>query len=344
MKKTPLIEIIALSKRYYHRADADFHALRHINLTVEQGDIFGIIGQSGAGKSTLIRCLARLEKPSFGEIIIHGQDICTLEGESLRNYYKTIGMIFQHFNLLSSRSVAENIAYPLEINGVEPEKRRKKVEELLQLVGLEQQRDQYPAQLSGGQKQRVGIARALACDPEILFCDEATSALDPKTTREILSLLKKIQKKLGLTIVLITHEMDVIKQICNKVAVLERGELVETGTLSQIFVYPAHPATKSFVQQTPHEIPAHFFKEIAPNKQLLHLHFKEEKADQPIISQLVRRFNVDANILQGWIDSLQTATVGNLIIQLSGEPDNIKSSLSYLDEIGIQYEILKYGQ
>ncbi|HSX04509.1 MAG TPA: ATP-binding cassette domain-containing protein [Rhabdochlamydiaceae bacterium] len=336
-----LIEVIGLSKRYYHKKIADFHALRHVNLTVEKGDVFGIIGQSGAGKSTLIRSLARLEKPSFGEIIIHGKDICLFEGKALRNYYKSIGMIFQHFNLLSSRTVAENIAYPLEINGVHPDLIRKKVHELILLVGLEEQKDQYPAQLSGGQKQRVGIARALATDPEILFCDEATSSLDPKTTKEILALLKKIQKKLGLTIVLITHEMEVIKQVCNKVAVLEKGELVEAGTLAQIFTNPFHPITKNFVQNTVHEIPPHFFKEIAPNNQLVHLYFKGEKADQPIISQLVRKFNVDANILLGWIDSLQTVTVGNLIIQLTGEPANIEQALSYLKKLEIQYEILK---
>ncbi len=337
----PLIEVIDLSKRYYKKKDADTHALRHLNLTIEKGDIFGIIGQSGAGKSTFIRCLACLEKPTFGEIIVQGKNICLLEGKELRNYYKSIGMIFQHFNLLSSRTVAENIAYPLEISGMDSESIRKKVYELIVLVGLEEQKEQYPAQLSGGQKQRVGIARALASDPAILFCDEATSSLDPKTTKEILSLLKKIQKKLGLTIVLITHEMEVIKQICNKVAVLERGELVETGTLSQIFVHPKQPITKNFVQNTMHEIPPHFFKEIAPNKQLLHLHFKGDKADQPIISQLVRKFNVDANILLGWIDSLQTVTVGNLIIQLAGDPANIEQARHYLKTLEIQYEILQ---
>lgn len=335
----PLIEVIALSKRFYHKKDEDIHALRHVNLTIEKGDIFGIIGQSGAGKSTLIRCLAGLEKPSFGEIIVHGKDICLFQGKELRNYYKSIGMIFQQFNLLSSRTVVENIAYPLEISGINSETIRKRVDELIVLVGLENQKNQYPAQLSGGQKQRVGIARALATDPEILFCDEATSSLDPKTTKEVLALLKKIQKKMGLTIVLITHEMEVIKQICNKVAVLERGELVETGSLAQIFVNPQQPTTKTFVQNTVHEIPAHFFKEIAPNCQLLHLYFRGQKADQPIISQLVREFNVDANILLGWIDSLQTVTVGNLVIQLTGEPVNIQQALCYLQSLEIEYEV-----
>lgn len=338
----PLIEIIGLTKRYYGKKNADIHALRHLNLTVEKGDIFGIIGQSGAGKSTLIRCLACLEKPSFGEILVSGKNICLLEGKELRNYYKSIGMIFQHFNLLSSRTVQENIAYPLEVIGMDAESIRKRVYELIALVGLEEQKEQYPAQLSGGQKQRVGIARALATDPEILFCDEATSALDPKTTKEILALLKKIQVRLGLTIVLITHQMEVIKQICNKVAVLEKGEIKESGTLAHVFVHPTHSATKSFVQNTLHEIPSHFFKDIAPNKQLLHLHFKGEKADQPIISQLVRKYNVDANILLGWIDSLQTVTVGNLVVQLTGEPANIEQALQYLKKLEIQYEV--YGR
>lgn len=338
---TTLIEIKALSKRYYHKKEADFHALRHINLNIEKGDIFGIIGQSGAGKSTLMRCLTRLEKPTFGQILIHGQDIVLFQGKELRNYYKSIGKIFQQFNLLSSRTVAENVAYPLEILGLDSEFIRKRVYELLVLVGLEEKREHYPAQLSGGQKQRVGIARALAADPEILFCDEATSSLDPKTTKEILALLKNIQKKLNLTIVLITHEMEVIKQICNKVAVLERGELIETGSLSQIFINPHHPTTKSFVQNTIHEIPPHFFEDKSPNKKLVYLHFRGDKADQPVITHMARKYNVDASILLGWIDSLQTLTVGNLIVQLSGDPQNLKNALQFLTEQEIHYEILQ---
>lgn len=337
---TALIELKALSKRYYHKKEKDVHALKHVDFSIEKGDIFGIIGQSGAGKSTLIRCLARLEKPSFGQILVHGKDIVLFEGKALRNYYKSIGMIFQHFNLLSSRTASENIAYPLEILGTERELIRKRVYELIALVGLEEQKNQYPAQLSGGQKQRVGIARALAHDPEILFCDEATSSLDPKTTKEILALLKNIQKKLRLTIVLITHEMEVIKQICNKVAVLERGELIETGSLAQVFVNPQHPVTKSFVQNTLHEIPPHFLLERAPNKQLVHLHFRGDKADQPVITQMARKFNVDASILLGWIDSLQTITVGNLIVQLSGHPEDLKKALQFLKQQEIHYELL----
>lgn len=337
---TMLIELKALSKRYYNKKEEDVHALRHVDFSIEKGDIFGIIGQSGAGKSTLIRCLAGLEKPSFGQILVHGNDITLFEGKTLRNYYKSIGMIFQHFNLLGSRTVAANISYPLEILGIEPELIRKRVYELIALVGLEEQKNQYPAQLSGGQKQRVGIARALAHDPEILFCDEATSSLDPKTTKEILALLKNIQKKLGLTIVLITHEMEVIKQICNKVAVIQRGELVETGSLAQIFVNPQHPVTKSFVQNTIHEIPPHLLMEKAANKQLVHLHFRGEKADQPVITQMARKFNVDASILLGWIDSLQTVTVGNLIVQLSGRPDDLKQALQFLKNQEIHYELI----
>lgn len=337
---TMLIEIKALSKRYYQKKELDVHALRHVNFSIEKGDIFGIIGQSGAGKSTLIRCLAGLEKPSFGHILVHGKDITLLERKALRNYYKSIGMIFQHFNLLGSRTVAENISYPLEILRIDSELIRKRVYELLALVGLEEQKNQYPAQLSGGQKQRVGIARALAHDPEILFCDEATSSLDPKTTKEILALLKNIQKKLGLTIVLITHEMEVIKQICNKVAVLERGELVETGSLAQIFAHPEHPVTKSFVQNTVHEIPPHFLMEKADDKQLVHLHFRGDKADQPVITQMARKFNVDASILLGWIDSLQTITVGNLVVQLSGHPEDLQRALQFLKHQEIHYELI----
>lgn len=338
---TTLIELKALSKRFYHKKEADVHALKHINLTIEKGDIFGIIGQSGAGKSTLMRCLAMLDHPTFGEILVKGTNIVLLKGRALRAYYRSIGMIFQQFNLLESRTVAENIAYPLEIAGVDPELIRKKVYELLLLVGLEDLRERYPAQLSGGQKQRVGIARALSADPEILLCDEATSALDPQTTKEILALLKTIQKKLNLTIVLITHEMEVIKQICNKVAVLERGELIECGSLAQIFIHPKHPTTKRFVQNSVHEIPPHFLEDKSANKKLVYLHFRGDKADQPIITQMARKFQIDASILLGWIDSLQTLTVGNLIVQLSGDPQDLKKALHFLQDQEIHYELLQ---
>ena len=250
-------------------------------------------------------------------------------------------MIFQHFNLLSSRTVGENIAYPLEIAGVSQENQVKRVDELLDLVGLKEKKDAYPSRLSGGEKQRVGIARALANRPEVLLCDEATSALDPKTTREILSLLKKIHQALGITIVLITHEMDVVKSICNKVAVIEKGEIVEKGAISELFVNPSHPTTKHFLQVGSHEIPPEFFKEISSSRKLLRLRFKGKAAGQPIISELVRKFDVDANILMGWIDRLQTLSVGTLIIELTGAPENVQSALRYLSEQNVCYEVIE---
>ncbi len=314
-----------MSKRYYLQKQRDVHALRHVNLSIEKGDIFGIIGFSGAGKSTFLRCLATLEKPSFGQIFIHGDEITKLSEAALRSVRLQMGLIFQNFNLFSARTVRENIAYPMEVAGLPKQEQGLRISELLGLVGLEEQKDAYPAQLSGGQKQRVGIARALANQPEILLCDEATSSLDPKTTREILALIKDLQKRLDLTVVLITHEMEVVRQICNKVAVLENGEVVEQGKISEVFVEPKHSATKQFALKTIHEIPTHL---ISGKGKVLHLHFKGEKADQPVITQMVKRFAVDANILLGWIDSLQTVTVGNLIIELTGEA--IEDAIAFL--------------
>lgn len=328
-----LIEFKAVSKRYYRQKQKDVHALRHVNLKIEKGDVFGIIGLSGAGKTTLLRCLATLEKPTFGQILIRGEDITTLNDQQLRGVRHHMGMIFQHFNLFSSRTVAENIAYPMEICGVPKEEARLRVAELVSLVGLEEQKNSYPAQLSGGQKQRVGIARALANNPEILLCDEATSALDPKTTQEILALIKNLQQKLGLTVVLITHQMEVVKAICNKVAVLEHGEVVEEGRLSEVFVDPKHTVTKQFLQKAVHEIPAHL---LTGEGKVLHLHFKGEKAEKPVITQMVKRFNVDANILLGWIDSVQSVTVGNLVIELTG--DALEDAIAFLRSQNVNVE------
>lgn len=331
-----LIEFKAVSKRYFRQKKKDIEALRHVNLKVEKKDIYGIIGLSGAGKSTLMRCLSTLETPTFGQILIHGRDIAKLKGKSLQKMRQEIGFVFQHFNLFSSRTVRENIAYPMEVAGVDKEEQRRRIAELIALVDLKEQADAYPSQLSGGQKQRVGIARALANEPEILLCDEATSALDPKTTAEILELLKDLQKKLDLTIILITHEMDVVKAICNKVAVLERGEVVEKGTLAEVFTEPRHPATKHFVQKTIHEIPTHL---LTGKGKVLHLHFRGKKADQPVITQMVKRFQVDANILLGWIDSLQTVTIGNLIIELTGS--GVNDAIEYLRSEDVAVEEVK---
>lgn len=339
----PILKISSVSKSY-PQASSVVRALHDINLDIAFQDIYGIIGLSGAGKSTLIRCLAGLIKPTTGSIVFHHQNIGCLKGAELRSFYSRIGMIFQHFNLFSSKTVARNITYPLEIAGVSLDKQNKRVEELLELVGLSHRKNAYPSSLSGGEKQRVGIARALAHSPEILFCDEATSALDPKTTKEILDLLKTINKTLGLTIVLITHDMEVIKRICNKVAVIDSGTVVEAGLVSQVFAEPEHSITKYFIQSSSHEIPEEFFKPLSANRKLLRLKFKGSSANEPLISQIVKKYHVDANILLGWIDHLQTTTVGTLIVEISGSPEGISGALEHLSEKMVHYDILeRYG-
>ncbi len=340
MSTMPMIQINAVSKTYNHAGRTTF-ALQDVTLTIEKQDIYGIIGLSGAGKSTLLRCLAGLTAPTDGQISFHGLNISHLQKQALRKFRHKIGMIFQHFNLLSSRTVAENIAYPLEIAGVPKSQHKERVDELLKLVGLSLKRDAYPALLSGGEKQRVGIARALANHPDVLFCDEATSALDPKTTQEILELLKSINKKLGVTIVLITHDMEVIKRICHKVAVIEAGKIVEKGAVAEVFADPKHPTTKNFIQGSSHQIPEEFFKPSSPDRKLLRLRFKGTSAGEPLISQIVKKYHLDANILLGWIDRLQTTTVGTLVIELTGPSEAIKGALEYLTEKNTQYEVLE---
>lgn len=337
-----LITIRNLSKRFLASGNKVV-ALSHVSLDVDQGDIFGIIGQSGAGKSTLMRCLAALEKPETGEIVIENQDIVTMNPKDLRLFRKKMGMIFQHFNLLSSRSVRGNISYPLEVHQMPKAEREKRIDEVLGYVGLESKRDAYPAHLSGGQKQRVGIARALACHPSVLLCDEATSALDPKTTRDILNLLKQLNKNLGLTIILISHEIDVIKQICNKVAVLDQGKLVETGSVAQVFSDPQNATTRQLLQNTVHEIPPYFFKDLSPDHKLLRLTFKGEKAGEPIMTKMIVQFGVEVNILLGWIDSLQGMIIGNLVIELKATGEKLESALAFLRANNVHIEELKDG-
>ncbi|MEI8300368.1 MAG: ATP-binding cassette domain-containing protein [Chlamydiota bacterium] len=333
-----LFEVQAVSK-YYKQNHQNIFALKEVSLVIDKRDIYGIIGLSGAGKSTLIRCLAGLVSPSSGHLLFQGQDIHLFNKESLRGFRKNIGMIFQHFNLLSSRTVFENVEYPLEITNVPKETREKRINELLELVGLQNKKDNYPSRLSGGEKQRVGIARALANAPQVLLCDEATSALDPKTTKEILALLKRINEELGVTIVLITHEMDVVKYLCNKVAVIEKGKIIEEGLVSKIFADPEHITTKNFLQNASHDIPAEFFQD--SNRMLLRLRFKGNAAGEPIISEIVKRFDVHANILLGWVDRLQNLTLGTLVIALTGSKDEIDKTLKYFEEKAVQYEVIK---
>jgi D-methionine transport system ATP-binding protein len=339
MKK---IEVVDVSKTY-RSTDKIVQALDRVSLTIEPGDVWGIVGLSGAGKSTLIRCIASLLELSSGQILFDGKDLSRMSKAQLRDYRLRIGMIFQHFNLLSSRTVAGNIAYPLEIAGVPSPKKEERVDELLELVGLSGKKNAYPALLSGGEKQRVGIARALANHPDLLLCDEATSALDPKTTKEILCLLKSINEKWGVTIFLITHEMGVVKQICNRVAVIEGGTIIEEGLVSEVFADPQQSTTKEFLQNSSHVIPPEFLKQPSPNRKLLRLRFKGKAAGEPIISEIVRNFNVDANILLGWIDRLQTLSIGTLVIELTGSAQGISDALNYLSQKTVHYEEIKHG-
>ncbi|NGX45440.1 MAG: Methionine import ATP-binding protein MetN [Chlamydiae bacterium] len=331
-----VLQVKSISKSYKGHP-----ALRSVSLSVEKGDIFGIVGLSGAGKSTLIRTLATLVRPTSGEVVFHGENIVAFRSEQLRQYRKKMGMIFQHFNLLNSRSVGANVAYPLEIANMSKAEMEKRVVELLGLVGLEDKREAFPLALSGGQKQRVGIARALATSPELLLCDEATSALDPKTTKEILALLKKVNQELGVTIVLISHEMEVIKEICNKVAVLDKGEIVEQGLVSEIFAEPKHPMTKHFIRNVSHEIPTEFYSRISPKCKLLILRFKGDTAGEAIITQVIKQFDVEINILRGWIDQLQTAIIGTLIVEVSGGEKAISEALHYFEEKKVKVEEVK---
>ncbi len=320
-----VLEIKDLGKKF-----GALSALSNISLCIEEGAIFGIIGLSGAGKSTLVRCLAHLDVPTCGRILFNGRDVCSMSKQELRAYRKEVGMIFQHFNLLTSRTAAQNISYPLEIAGWSQEAQKNRTAELLKLVKLTHKGEAFPATLSGGEKQRVGIARAVATHPKLLLCDEATSALDPQTTYEILSLLKTLNEKLSLTIVMITHEMDVIKQICSHVAVLDQGCVVEEGPVSEVFADPKHAITRSFLQQAHHELPAHLIKPPSEKRKLLRLSFKGESAKTPVISQMVRAFAVDANILMGWVDALKTTVVGTLIIEITGERENILDAMAFL--------------
>ncbi|MES2344484.1 MAG: ATP-binding cassette domain-containing protein [Chlamydiota bacterium] len=333
----PFIQANKVSKEYR----GGVYALKNVSLSIEKGEVFGIIGLSGAGKSTLIRILANLITPTSGKVFFSLEDISQFHKKELRSFRFKCGMIFQHFNLLTSRTVFGNVAYPLEIAGYPQEKIAARVDELLRLVGLSNKKHSYPIALSGGEKQRVGIARALAHHPEVLFCDEATSALDPKTTQEILTLLRDLNRNLGVTIVLITHEMDVIKQICHKVAVLENGTVVESGPVAEVFAEPKHPTTQKFLQNSAHEIPEHFYKPPNPTHMLLRLSFKGETAGKPIISQMIREFDVDANILLGWVDNLQTNIVGTLVIEIQGKEDNLQKALAFLHLNKIHCEVMK---
>ncbi|GAD81069.1 methionine ABC transporter ATP-binding protein MetN [Vibrio ezurae] len=342
-----MIEIKQVNKVFYQGKTA-INALKDINLTIAKGNIFGVIGSSGAGKSTLIRCVNMLEAPTSGEVIVDGIDLTKLSKKELSEARRNIGMIFQHFNLLSSRTVFENIALPLELAGKDKQYIENKVVELLGLVGLADKRNTYPANLSGGQKQRVAIARALSSDPKVLLCDEATSALDPATTQSILALLKTINRQLGITILIITHEMDVVKNICHEVAIIGGGELVEKGTVGTIFAHPKTELAHQFIRSTldlsiPEDYESRLQKERCEGSYaLVRLEFTGASVNAPVISQIARKFNIDISILSSDLDYAGGVKFGMMVAEVYGDEESYDAAINYLQEQKIKVEVLGY--
>ena len=336
-----MIKFVDISKTFTVKKQK-VQALSHISLEISKGDIFGVIGFSGAGKSTLLRMVNALEKPSTGQVLVNGEDINTLNITRLRQVRKQIGMIFQQFNLLNSKTVYDNVAIPLVLNKMAPEEIHKRVLELLQFVELSDKTAAYPNQLSGGQKQRVGIARALATNPSILLCDEATSALDPETTEAILKLLEKINKELKITILVVTHEIHVIQRLCNKVAVMEKGKLVETGSVLDVFGNPQQDITKRFVRTVipdtiPPSIVAALHKENKPFK-LLKIHFLGEKAKDNVLYHINRFLEIETSVMFASVTELQKTVLGVFVIQVVGEAENFTKVTNYLDEQQLPWE------
>ncbi len=342
-----MIEISHVNKVFY-QGTKEINALKDINLNIQQGTIFGVIGSSGAGKSTLIRCVNMLERPTSGSVIVDGVDLTKLSSKQLSEARRNIGMIFQHFNLLSSRTVFENVALPLELSGKSAVHIDKKVSELLQLVGLSEKRDTYPSNLSGGQKQRVAIARALASDPKVLLCDEATSALDPATTQSILELLKEINRKLNITILLITHEMDVVKSICHEVAIIGDGELVEKGTVGEIFAHPKTELAHQFIRSTldlsiPDDYQARLQQtRVEGSYPLVRLEFTGATVDAPLMSQISRKFNIDVSILSSDLDYAGGVKFGMMVAEIFGNEENDNAAIQYLRDNKVKVEVLGY--
>ena len=328
-------------------AQGPVEAVKHVHLTIESGEIFGIIGFSGAGKSTLLRCINLLERPTSGRVLFDDTDITRLSASEVRALRRRIGMSFQQFNLFNSRTVFGNVAFPLTGRGLSRDAVAARVRELLDLVGLAGREGDYPSQLSGGQKQRVAIARALASDPEVLLCDEATSALDPQTTQSILQLLRELNRKLGLTIVLITHEMQVIKEICQHVAVMENGAVVEQGDVFSVFANPQQPVTRNFMEMTSHV--AGFRRllnekspllELKPGQCILSLRYLERNVCSALVSYLSRTYGVDLNIIFGNVEMIDGHPLGGLIVIAEGREESIKGCIDYLESIHVGVEVL----
>lgn len=329
----------------------EVQAVKDVNLTIHDGDIFGIIGFSGAGKSTLVRCINLLERPTSGTVTVDDKEITALSAKELRKARKKIGMIFQHFNLMPSRTIFGNVAYPLKGSGLSKQEIADKVHNLLDLVGISEKENAYPSQLSGGQKQRVAIARALANDPKILLCDEATSALDPQTTKAILKLLQKVNETLGITIVVITHEMDVVKEICNRVAVMDHGNVVEEGEVFSIFATPQNKVTRDFIKTTSNLQKIEELVEagspvvaLKPGELIVRLSYIEKNASEPLISAVTEKFGIILNIIFADVEIVQNAPIGGTVAIVSGDKDKVEQALTYLKEKNVGVEVIKDGR
>lgn len=337
-----MIKLVELKKSYQVGSE-QIPALLGINLTVEKGEIFGIIGHSGAGKSTLVRCINLLETPTSGSVYIDGAELTAFDGKKLQKARRNIGMIFQHFNLLTSATVADNIAFPLNLAKRTKAEINRRVAEMISLVGLEGQENKYPAQLSGGQKQRVGIARALANNPGVLLCDEATSALDPQTTNSILALLLDINRKLGITIVLITHEMHVIRTICDRVAVIDGGHIVEQGKVTEVFLKPQHPTTKEFVEQVADSFElqeAVDHEKAAGKRTIVRITFLGEQTYQPVLFECLQETGTPFNILQGTISKMKDTPYGQMVVELNGSEAGANRTIDILRSRGLEVEVI----
>ncbi|MGE7923223.1 methionine ABC transporter ATP-binding protein [Viridibacillus arvi] len=333
-----MLEIQNLTK-VYKTKKGTVTGVDNVSLTIDKGEVFGIVGYSGAGKSSLLRCINLLERPTSGSIIVNGQDLTKLKGEQLRKARLKIGMIFQHFYLISQKTVGENIEFALKAAATPPKQIKARVKELLEMVGLSEKIDVYPAQLSGGQKQRVGIARALANNPSVLLCDEATSALDPKTTVSILRLLKKINCELNITIILITHEMDVVKEICDRMVIMQDGRVIEEGEVYDVFANPVEPLTQEFISSVvSFELPPTILKGVTG--EIVKVLFKGDVAGEGVISDMIQNFEVRGNFLHGTIEYIQEKPLGIFLMELQGQPDNVGRAISYMEGRGAFVEVI----
>lgn len=336
-----MIEFQKVHKTYYVQG-REIKAVQSTDLHVRRGEIFGLIGHSGAGKSTLLRLINRLEEPSGGCIMVNGIEVTALDALGLRNFRRKVGMIFQHFNLLASKTVAENVAMPMKLAGEQGNAAiAQRVTELLHRVGLSDQAQKYPSQLSGGQKQRVGIARALATDPDILLCDEATSALDPQTTGQVLQLLAEINRELGLTIVLITHEMDVIRRVCDRVGVIDDGIIVELGEVTDVFLHPQHPTTRRFVQEMDADSLGNDQDWQQVQGSIVRLTFLGASTYAPVLGRVTRKIGVDYSILAGRIGRIKDQPCGQLTVALSGSDEQVASVFAQIQDAGVTLEVIR---